>query len=573
MLTKLVIISLLTCCVFSCDDDDCVVGTSTRIAGGDIAERNSRPFQVALYLRVGTTGELGFCGGSLVHPQWVLTAAHCCFHDEEKVDHVQAIFGAHSLYDRYENGRRIVNVEEVVVHPDFDPEMFANDLALLRLANILQMTETINVVRLPYLSTVSHNFAGLGATASGWGIAAPGITFISPTLRDKIMTVMADPLCNSSFFDRLPENMLCGFSMTSGTCKGDNGGPLTIFFNSSEETILVGVTTFINNSGCNDNTPSVFTRVQRHLQWISAVTGIWFIVGGLFRKMQIALVVLSLVAAATAFSDVEVGYHRTVGIPLAMKIKAAEDAIMKRNANSRIVGGEEADPTSHPFLAGIIATLENTPLPSVCTATVVSPKNLVLAARCWDDGVEAVLRFIVTVGSNRLFSGGHRVETTNVITHPDWNPSTLENDIAFITLANALPFSDKIQPIALPTNYLDEDFVGETAIALGFGKTDDDQVGVSVLQVVNQVDLTVISTEACQAVYGTWAQDTNICTDGTDGVGICGGDIGGPLYVVRDETPVLVGVASFFASTGCQSGHPSAFTRVTSFYDFISENI
>ncbi|KAG6442441.1 hypothetical protein O3G_MSEX002356 [Manduca sexta] len=257
-----------------CQGNGCNRRSIGRIIGGDITEPNTRPFQVALYMRVGTTGELGFCGGALVHQQWVITAAHCCFHDGQEVDYIQAIFGAHSLYDRYENGRRIVNVAEVVVHPDFDAETFANDLALLRLANVVQVTDTIDVVRLPYLSTVSFNFAGLGATVSGWGIAAEGITFVSPTLREKLMTVMTDPLCNTSYFNQLPENTICGFGSGGGTCKGDNGGPMTIFFNATEETILVGVASFVSSSGCNDNLPSVFTRVQRHLDWISEVTGI-----------------------------------------------------------------------------------------------------------------------------------------------------------------------------------------------------------------------------------------------------------------------------------------------------------
>ncbi|XP_013192240.2 brachyurin [Amyelois transitella] len=257
-----------------CDNSSCERGGSTRIIGGAITEQNSRPFQVALYLRVGTTGELGFCGGALVHQEWVLTAAHCCYHNGLLVDNVQAILGAHSLYDRYENGRRIVNVDEVVIHEDFDPDTFANDLALLRLANVLQLTETINVVRLPYLSVSSFNFAGQGATASGWGIAAEDVSFVSPTLREKQMTVMTDPLCNSSYFNLLPATTVCGLSTSGGTCKGDNGGPLTILYNSTEETLLIGVASFISASGCNNDLPSVFTRVQRYLTWISEVTGI-----------------------------------------------------------------------------------------------------------------------------------------------------------------------------------------------------------------------------------------------------------------------------------------------------------
>ncbi|XP_012547461.1 brachyurin [Bombyx mori] len=255
-----------------CDGSGC--SRESRIIGGEITEPNSRPFQVALYKRVGTTGELGFCGGSLVHQEWVLTAAHCCFHDGQEVDHVQAILGAHSLYDRYENGRRIVNIVEIIVHPEWDPATFANDLALLRLANVVQITGMVQVIRLPYLNSVSSNFAGLGAIASGWGIAAEGINFISPTLREKLMPVISDSFCNTSYFNQLPENTVCTFDTDAGTCKGDNGGPMTIYFTATEETILIGVTSFVRSSGCNSRIPSVFTRVQRYLNWISEITGI-----------------------------------------------------------------------------------------------------------------------------------------------------------------------------------------------------------------------------------------------------------------------------------------------------------
>ncbi|XP_041981643.1 brachyurin-like [Aricia agestis] len=250
------------------------VAQNARVAGGAISERETRPFQVALYLRVGTTGELGFCGGALVHPEWVLTAAHCCYHAGQKVDHGQAILGAHSLYDRYENGRRIVNVEHIEVHPQYDPATFVADLALLKLANIVQLTDTIDVVRLPYLDISSFNFAGQGGLVSGWGIAAPGVTFVSPTLRERLMTVMTDPLCNTSYYNLLPPHTVCGFSIDAGTCKGDNGGPMTIFYNTTEENILIGIASFVDASGCNVDTPSVFTRVQRFLDWISEITGI-----------------------------------------------------------------------------------------------------------------------------------------------------------------------------------------------------------------------------------------------------------------------------------------------------------
>ncbi|KAJ8720331.1 hypothetical protein PYW07_012374 [Mythimna separata] len=278
MLARLVYLWPLLVLVASGSGNNCEGGgcsrRSSRIVGGERSEPNGRPFQVALYSRVGTTGELGFCGGALLSPEWVVTAAHCLFHDEVEVDHVQAILGAHSLYDRYENGRRVVNVNELVIHPEFEPTNFANDIALVKLANAVQLTDMVNTIQLPYRNISAFNFAGMGGTVSGWGIAAEGVTFISPTLRQKLMTVITDAMCNVYYFDQLPQDSMCAFHGAAGTCKGDNGGPLTIFYNLTEEDILVGVASFVSADGCNDDRPSVFTRVSRYLDWISEVTGV-----------------------------------------------------------------------------------------------------------------------------------------------------------------------------------------------------------------------------------------------------------------------------------------------------------
>ncbi|KAI5643314.1 trypsin domain-containing protein [Phthorimaea operculella] len=228
MFGKLVFMLLPVFLSAQCNESGCRQLT-TRSLGGEPIERNSRPFQVALYTRVGADGELGFCGGALVHQQWVLTAAHCCFHDGQLVTHVQAILGAHSLYDRYENGRRIVNVETIEIHPEWNPNTFANDLALLKLANVVQLTDTINVVRLPYLSISQFNFAGAAGTISGWGIAAPAVTFVSPTLRQRVLSVTTDSFCNTQYENQLPNNIICGTNQTGGTCK--------VFINETQENI------------------------------------------------------------------------------------------------------------------------------------------------------------------------------------------------------------------------------------------------------------------------------------------------------------------------------------------------
>lgn len=55
-------------------------GTSavgTRIVGGVVAKAGAWPWQVAFLWNKGYDEGIQFCGGSLVDPEWVLTAAHC----------------------------------------------------------------------------------------------------------------------------------------------------------------------------------------------------------------------------------------------------------------------------------------------------------------------------------------------------------------------------------------------------------------------------------------------------------------------------------------------------------------
>ncbi|XP_052749575.1 transmembrane protease serine 9-like [Galleria mellonella] len=575
MLRTIVFVLLphVLCATRTCNGDSC-----TRIIGGEISEQNSRPFQVALYSRVGTTGELGFCGGSLIHQEWIITAAHCCFHNEVLVDHVQAILGAHSLYDRYENGRRIVNVVDIVVHPDWDADTFTNDVALLKLANVIQLTDTIGIVRLPYLSTASHNFAGSGATVSGWGIVAEGVTFVSPTLREKLMTVITDTLCNSSYSNLLPATTVCGITSDSGTCKGDNGGPMTIPYSMHQdeepETILIGVASFVSNTGCNTYQPSVFTRVQYYLHWISNVTGI---------HMRI-LVLLGVVAVVTSNPLIGVrsplSYHEEIGFPLAKRIKEAEDRIFAgrdydavEEQDARIVGGVVAPSNAHPYLAGLIINFVGISGQSACGSSLISATRLVTAAHCWSYAHLQGQQLTVVLGSHYLFYGGTRLLTSTVVVHPQWNQNNLHNDVAVIYLQQSVAFSASIQPIALPANHLNDQFIGEWSTAAGYGFTSDQQTGINFETVVSQVNLQVISVAQCQAIFGGYVIHSTICTSGTGGVGICSGDSGGPLVINKNGQNILVGISSFVAGNGCELGFPSAFARVTSFYSFILNNM
>ncbi|XP_072930866.1 brachyurin-like [Epargyreus clarus] len=285
---------------------------------------------------------------------------------------------------------------------------------------------------------------------------------------------------------------------------------------------------------------------------------------------------LSLLVSTSALVEVEslVGYHERVGIPAATRIKEAEEKILAAQAEgSRIVGGSVAPSNEHPYLAGLLITFFNVAGTSACGSSLVSSNRLVTAAHCWFDGRFQANQFVVVLGSHFLFSGGIRIPTSNVVVHPWWSPATLQNDVAVIYLPTHVSLSATVQPIQLPHGLLWERFIGEWAVAAGYGRTSDQQVGISVNAVVSHVSLQVISEAQCSAVFGHWAQPSNICTNGVGGVGVCNGDSGGPLYVTRNGQRILVGISSFVAAAGCQLGFPSAFARVTSFYSFIMQHM
>ncbi|CAG4952863.1 unnamed protein product [Colias eurytheme] len=290
--------------------------------------------------------------------------------------------------------------------------------------------------------------------------------------------------------------------------------------------------------------------------------------------MQV-LAVLLVGLLSVAYADVDplsntaYGYLTRFGIPEAERIRKAEDAALA----SRIVGGVPAAPGQYPYQAGLISDIIGINGNGVCGGSLISENRVLTAAHCWFDGQNQAWRFTVVLGSVYLFHGGTRVQSSSVQVHPSWFPLLVRNDIAVIYLPQAVQFSANIAPVSLPSNAeLQESFAGDQAIASGFGITADG-TGISNDQFLSHVRLNIISNSVCQLAFPLVLSDSNICTSGLGGTSTCRGDSGGPLVVERNNRPVLVGVTSFGIALGCQIGFPAAFVRVTSYMDFINENL
>ncbi|CAK1549509.1 unnamed protein product [Leptosia nina] len=284
------------------------------------------------------------------------------------------------------------------------------------------------------------------------------------------------------------------------------------------------------------------------------------------RKMKSLAVFVGLLAFALSepiFETSATNYHESIGIHEAVRIRQTEEAL--DFDGSRIIGGGASNLGNNPHLGGLVIALTNG-WTSVCGSSLLSNTKAVTAAHCWWDGSNQARQFTVVFGSVRLFSGGVRVNTNNVVMHPQWNPRTVSNDVGVITF-NHVGYNNNIQPIALASG--NNAFVGTWAIAAGYGATSDSQSGIPNNTVQRQVNLRVISVAECRRTFNFIA-DSILCVDTQGGrASTCGGDSGGPLATGSGNSRSLIGITSFGHRDGCERGHPAGFARVTSYNAWI----
>lgn len=227
-----------------------------RIIGGQPAARGRWPWQVAILNR----RREPFCGGTLVAPGWVLTAAHCL----RRKLHVLA--GEHSL-GKTEGSELTVRVAEAIAHPDYDPETVDMDLALLRLRSALPLGPYVLPACLPEQG--DSPAAGALATILGWGKLSKRHANGSDLLHQAQVPLVPAAECRAVYADYLiSDNMLCaGFRRGRvDSCAGDSGGPLLARDEHGRWTVF-GVTSF--GEGCGrQGRFGIYAKVANAARWL-----------------------------------------------------------------------------------------------------------------------------------------------------------------------------------------------------------------------------------------------------------------------------------------------------------------
>ncbi|KAI4558281.1 hypothetical protein MJT46_012923 [Ovis ammon polii x Ovis aries] len=324
MAVKMLVVALV---LVAADPPSAQAEEQNKVLHGGPCEQTSHPYQAALY----TSGHL-LCGGVLIHPLWVLTAAHC------KKPNLQVYLGKHNLQQR-ELFQEESPVIRTVVHPGYNAATHDQDIMLLRLSQPARFSEHIQPLALERDCSANHTSCHI----LGWGKMADGE--YPNTIQCAYIHLVSREECEHAYPGQITQNMVCAGDEKHGkdSCQGDSGGPLVCGDR------LRGLVSWGNVPCGSKEKPGVYTDVCRYDP-----------------------VLANDVASCDNPSAIGPSGSTQDLRPWATEDTRADES------SSRIVNGTDCERNSQPWQGALLLRFNKL----YCGAVLVDPQWLLTAAHC-----------------------------------------------------------------------------------------------------------------------------------------------------------------------------------------------
>ncbi|XP_076831534.1 plasminogen activator, urokinase a [Brachyhypopomus gauderio] len=242
-----------------------------KIVGGLRSTVEAQPWVASIF-----KGQGFLCGGTLIAPCWVLTAAHCFPEGAQTSIHRYFVYlGKNAVNETNLSKEQTFKLAKLVIHEDFTGIDYNNDIALLQIVDSSgKCARRTNSVRTACLPPADQMLPpGSFCNIAGYGREESNSVFYSRFLKEAQVNLISQSFCQSKdiYGSEVTNNMFCAASSdwTQDACKGDSGGPLVCEVDG--RMFLFGVISW--GRGCAGQfNPGVYTKVTNYNQWIAEHT-------------------------------------------------------------------------------------------------------------------------------------------------------------------------------------------------------------------------------------------------------------------------------------------------------------